>query len=78
MLFNTFENVAFDLFPKLKLYRDHFIKLGADNVHLAGSGPALFAMLDDKFQAEDLYARCELQGLECYLAETINSKGGIK
>jgi len=71
MLFNTFENTAFELFPKLKLYRDHFVKLGAYNVHLAGSGPALFAMLDDKFQAENLYARCELQGLECYLAETL-------
>ncbi|NQT31803.1 MAG: 4-(cytidine 5'-diphospho)-2-C-methyl-D-erythritol kinase [Deltaproteobacteria bacterium] len=78
MLFNTFENTAFELFPKLKLYRDHFIKLGAYNVHLAGSGPALFAMPDDKMQAENLYARCQLQGLECYLAETTDSKGGIK
>jgi 4-diphosphocytidyl-2-C-methyl-D-erythritol kinase len=71
MLFNTFENVAFELFPKLGLYRDHFVKLGAYNVHLAGSGPALFAVLDDKFQAENLYARCEQQNLECYLAETL-------
>jgi len=71
LLFNTFENVAFELFPKLGLYRDHFIKLGAYNVHLAGSGPALFAVLDDKFQAENLYASCEQQNLECYLAETL-------
>jgi len=71
LLFNTFENVAFELFLGLKTYKDHFIKLGAYNVHLAGSGPALFAVLDDKFQAENLYARCELQGLECYLAETL-------
>jgi len=71
MLFNTFENVAFEIFPQLKTYREHFIKLGAYNVHLAGSGPALFALLDDKFQAENLYARCEGQGLECYLAETL-------
>lgn len=78
MLFNTFENVAFELFPKLKVYKEHFTKLGAYNVHLAGSGPALFAMLEDKMQAENLYARCELQGLECYLAETTNIEGGIK
>lgn len=70
MLFNTFENVAFDLFPRLKLYKDHFVKLGAYNVHLAGSGPALFALLDDEMQAENLHARCEQQGLESYLAET--------
>jgi len=71
LLFNTFENVAFELFPGLKTYKEHFIKLGAYNVHLAGSGPALFAVLGDKFQAENLYARCELQGLDCYLAETL-------
>jgi len=78
MLFTTFENVAFELFPGLETYKEHFIKLGANNVHLAGSGPALFTMLDDKFQAENLYARCERQSLECYLAETTDSKGGIR
>jgi 4-diphosphocytidyl-2-C-methyl-D-erythritol kinase len=71
LLFNTFENTAFELFPKLKLYRDHFIKLGAYNVHLAGSGPALFALLDDQFQAENLYTRCQQQNLESYLAATL-------
>jgi len=70
MLHNAFEGVAFDLFPKLKLYRDHFVKLGAYRVHVAGSGPALFTMMDDQMQAENLYARCQLQGLESYLAST--------
>jgi 4-diphosphocytidyl-2-C-methyl-D-erythritol kinase len=71
LLFNTFENVAFELFPKLKLYRDHFVKLGAYQVHLAGSGPTLFTMVDDEVQAENLYARCQLQNLESYLAKTV-------
>jgi 4-diphosphocytidyl-2-C-methyl-D-erythritol kinase len=71
LLFNTFENVAFELFPKLKLYRDHFVKLGAYQVHLAGSGPTLFTMMDDEMQAENLYARCQLQNLEAYLAQTV-------
>jgi 4-diphosphocytidyl-2-C-methyl-D-erythritol kinase len=73
MLFNTFENVAFEFFPKLKLYKEHFIKLGAQNVHLAGSGPALFALLEDKAKAEDLYQHCKDQGLESYLVETLAS-----
>ena len=72
MLFNTFENVAFDRFPGLEVYKEHLIKLGASNVHLAGSGPALFTMLKDKAQAKDLYTRCKQQGLECYLTETIH------
>jgi 4-diphosphocytidyl-2-C-methyl-D-erythritol kinase len=73
MLFNTFENVAFEFFPKLNVYKEHFIKLGAQNVHLAGSGPALFALLEDKARAEDLYTRCQQQGLESYLVETLAS-----
>jgi 4-diphosphocytidyl-2-C-methyl-D-erythritol kinase len=71
LLFNTFENVAFDQFPGLKVYKEHFLKLGASNVHLAGSGPALFTMIKDKAEAEDLYTRCKNQGMECYLATTL-------
>jgi len=70
MLFNTFENVAFEQFSGLKVYKEHFTKLGAQNVHLAGSGPALFTMLKDKDKAEDLYTRCRNQGMEAYLTET--------
>jgi len=40
---------------------------------LAGSGPALFTMLKDKAQAEDLYIRCENQGMEVYMV----GMGGI-
>jgi 4-diphosphocytidyl-2-C-methyl-D-erythritol kinase len=72
MLFNTFENVAYSFFPKLRTYREHFEKLGAENVHLAGSGPTLFSLLDDKAKAEDLYQRCKDQGLEAYLADTLS------
>jgi 4-diphosphocytidyl-2-C-methyl-D-erythritol kinase len=70
MFFNTFENVAFDFFPELEVYKEHFEKLGAPYVRLAGSGPTLFTLLEDKAQAEDLYTRCQNQGMECYLTET--------
>ncbi len=73
MLFNTFENVAFEFFSELKVYKEHYTKLGAAHVHLAGSGPTLFTMLEDKAQAEELYTRCQQQGLECYLADTLAS-----
>ena len=69
-LFNTFENVAFTRGSKLNTYRSHLIKMGADNVHLAGSGPALFTLVKDKTEAEDLYKRCRQQNMEAYLAET--------
>jgi 4-diphosphocytidyl-2-C-methyl-D-erythritol kinase len=71
MLFNTFENVAYDQFPGLKVYKEHFLKLGAPNVHLAGSGPALFTMIKDKAEAEKLYGYLQKQGVGCYLATTL-------
>ena len=71
--YNVFENVAFDRFSKLRLYHDHIVKMGADNLHLAGSGPALFSIVEEKEQAEELYTRCQQQGLETYLTETLTA-----
>lgn len=71
LLFNTFENIAFEDINVRGSYVEHLIKLGAPHVHLAGSGPALFAMFQDKSRAEDLYVRCKAQGMETYLAETL-------
>ena len=69
-LFNVFENVAFTRGEELTHYRDHILKIGASNIHLAGSGPTLFTLLDDKSQAEDLLTRLKNQGLETFLTET--------
>lgn len=71
LLFNTFENVAFDLFPGLGVAREHFAKLGAADVHLAGSGPGLFTVLPDKSRAEELYALLRQQQMSSCLAETL-------
>ena len=71
LLFNVFENVAYTKFSRLKVYRDRMVKLGAENVHLAGSGPTLFTLAKDKAQAEDLFIRCKNQGMEVYLAGMI-------
>ena len=72
LLFNTFENVAFTTrFSALSVYRGHTVKLGAADVHLAGSGPALFTLVTDKKQAEDLYLRLQQQKMESYLIDTL-------
>ena len=70
-LFNTFENVAFAHFAELSVYQSHIMKIGATNVHLAGSGPALFTLLQDKDEAKDLYTRLQRQNMETYLTETL-------
>ena len=74
VLFNTFENVAFSRSSELSVYRDHILKLGAENLHLAGSGPSLFALLADRAGAEDLYTRCKNQSMETYLVETLSGR----
>jgi len=71
LLFNTFENVAFTRFSEISVSREHMLKVGATDVHLAGSGPALFTLVKDRTQAEDLYLRLQQQRLESYLAETL-------
>ncbi len=47
-LFNAFDEVAFQAFPDLKEYWDTFESLGAREIHLAGSGPCLFALVPDR------------------------------
>ena len=71
LLFNTFENIAFDNFKGLMVYKEHLIKLGAPRVHLAGSGPALFTIFQEKSKAGELYKRCKTQGINVYLAATL-------
>ena len=71
MLFNTFENIAFADFNIRRIYVDHLIKVGALHVHLAGSGPTLFTMVQDKSRAENIYNRCKSQGMKAYLAGTL-------
>lgn len=70
LLFNAFEGVAFDVFPGLWEYRERFIEAGATNVCLAGSGPALFSVVETEAAGRELYSRLYSEGLECYLVST--------
>ncbi len=69
-LYNVFENVFFKRGSDLAKYRDHIKKIGAPNVHLAGSGPSLFTLIKDRETAEDLATRLKDQRMEIYLVET--------
>lgn len=74
-LFNVFDKVAYNSFDGLDDSRRKFLKAGAANVHLAGSGPALFTLVKGKAQAERIYANLQRQGLKSYLAETLEAIG---
>lgn len=69
-LFNAFERVAFATFPGLERFWRRFSELGADNVHLAGSGPCMFSLMRDRPRGEELSRRLKKEGLEAYLVQT--------
>ena len=73
LLFNTFENVVFAHGEEPANYRDHILKIGAPDILLAGSGPTLFTLLEDKARAEDLTTRLMNQGIAAVLTETCES-----
>jgi len=77
MVFNVFDNVALESFAGLEKHWRQFLEAGAEEVHLAGSGPALFTLVKDKAQAERLYQSLQKQGLESYLTETLKTIGKI-
>ena len=72
-LFNVFEQVALDFFPRLTEYRSSLLKAGARSVHLAGSGPALFALAPDKAHGEAILKRLDNGGQKAYLVHTVNT-----
>ena len=69
-LFNVFDSVALDSFDGLKQHREQFLQAGAEEVHLAGSGPTLFTLTNDSAKAEKIYLKLQKQGLESYLTDT--------
>ena len=77
-VFNVFDAVALNSFTGLKEYREQFLKAGAQEVHLAGSGPALFTLVKERTQAEDLCIRLRQQRLEPYLTETLAGIEGVE
>ncbi len=77
-VFNVFDTVACDSFTGLSQYREQFLEAGAEEVHLAGSGPALFTLVKDKLRAEEIYLHLWQQGLESYLTDTLATIEQVK
>jgi 4-diphosphocytidyl-2-C-methyl-D-erythritol kinase len=70
-VFNVFDQVARGCFEGLSSYWERFLASGAPEVHLAGSGPALFTLTQDRAQAEKIYRSLRRQRLASYLACTL-------
>ncbi|MFA5374853.1 MAG: 4-(cytidine 5'-diphospho)-2-C-methyl-D-erythritol kinase [Dehalococcoidia bacterium] len=71
-LYNAFDSVAFEVYEGMEWYWKQFMSAGAPEVHLAGAGPTLFTLLDDRGRAEALYRSLLDLGLETYIVKTIS------
>jgi len=76
--FNVFDDIAFDCFAGLEEYWQRFLEAGAQEIHLAGSGPALFTLVKNRSEAEKIYDNLQKQGLESYLTETLEAIGPLE
>jgi 4-diphosphocytidyl-2C-methyl-D-erythritol kinase len=76
-LHNTFDSPAFRAFPELEACRQSLIQAGAEAVHLAGSGPALFVLLRDEEQRERLARAAASAGAKAFAATTIPSSQAL-
>jgi 4-diphosphocytidyl-2-C-methyl-D-erythritol kinase len=74
LLYNVFEKVAFDCVPELPGYRSRFLEAGAAGVHLAGAGPALFALVPGEAEGRVIQANLESLGLEAYVVRSVDAK----
>ena len=77
-LFNAFDAVTLDNFAGLGKYREQFLEAGAQEVHLAGSGPALFTLVRDKNRAERIHRNLQKKGLKSYLSDTLSAIEQVK
>jgi 4-diphosphocytidyl-2-C-methyl-D-erythritol kinase len=73
LFFNVFEDVGFDFFPQLSHYRARLLESGVEKVHLAGAGPALFALVSGEEQGRTVLGSLEAHGLEACLARTVEA-----
>jgi len=69
--YNVFDEVAFSFFPGLDEYRLRFLAAGASQVHLAGTGPTLFTLAQERAQGEEICRRLKKERIEVYLTETL-------
>lgn len=54
---NAFERAADDTFPGLDQYRKAMFEAGAEQVHLSGSGPSLFTLMESQCEGDAFQKR---------------------
>jgi len=74
LLFNGFERAADDMFEGLDGYREALLEAGARAVHLAGSGPGLYALAPGEKEAGKMASGVKLLGGRIFVARTMGAQ----
>ena len=72
-LYSAFQRTAYEVFEGLDAYRDALLAAGARRVHLAGSGPALFALGPDEGAARAMHDRLRPPGGQALVVRTLTA-----
>jgi 4-diphosphocytidyl-2-C-methyl-D-erythritol kinase len=75
LLFNVFDRIALDTFLGLRDYWNGLEQAGLTNIHLAGSGPTLFAPVTSKNNAAKLYQQLKDIGFTAYPVSSVINPG---
>lgn len=75
-LYNAFDAVAFAAFPGLEAYWKVFESLGAREIHLAGAGPSIFALVPQKEVGTALVLLLRHRGWQAHLAAPVHAVEG--
>ena len=71
LLRNVFESVAPQVFMGIEEHMQALRDAGAERVHLAGSGPALYALARDEEHGEVVARRLEAAGHRCMVTHSV-------
>ena len=71
---NAFERAADDTFPGLDRYRKAMLEAGAEQVHLSGSGPSLFTLMESKCAGDALQKRLGELGFFGIVVQTVTTE----
>ncbi len=70
-LYNVFDSVAAIAYPGLDRYRSILSDIGAGEIHLAGSGPVLFAAVRDSIIAGEIRDKLKAREIQSFLVSSL-------
>ena len=70
-LYNVFDSVSSIAYPGLDRYRSILSDIGAEEIHLAGSGPVLFTAVRDKKTAVGIQDKFKSRDIQSFLVSSL-------